>query len=111
MTRLFVLLVIFLLAWVGVQRVFKSFLRSPQGRQISALWRLFGNVSGGGQPRGPQASGRSEGRPQSGGRPHAALVRCSSCGTHVPADRAVSSPGGGTEVFCSEECRVGTGQA
>jgi hypothetical protein len=55
-----------------------------------------------GRPR-PVQSGRPR-RPQE--RLGGTLVRCATCGTHVPQDRALSAGAGAmTRHFCSSECQ------
>jgi hypothetical protein len=33
------------------------------------------------------------------------LVRCAACGAYLPASRTLKAAGGGSEIYCSEECR------
>ena len=85
MTRFFAIALLLVILWLAVDnfaRRFKEMLKAPP------------------EPR------RNVPRP----RPAAEkaveiLVPCAACGTYVPGSRALKAVGGGTEVFCSEECR------
>jgi hypothetical protein len=50
----------------------------------------------------PQSSARGTGR-SSSAKGESKLVRCVSCGTWVPAERAIA-PNAGLAVYCSREC-------
>ncbi len=79
------------------------------GLLLYILWMAVGNFmrklrsavsSGALQPPRPPAvrSGSAPPSPE-------ILLPCATCGTYVPASRAVA--GSGAEVFCSEACRAG----
>ncbi|MBW8875590.1 MAG: hypothetical protein JF614_11560 [Acidobacteria bacterium] len=85
MGRLLVLLLLLYILWLAVQN-FMQKLRAATG-------------SGTLRPQAPIA--RSAAAPSTPSPE--ILLACAACGTYVPASRAL--PGGGTEVFCSEECR------
>ena len=84
MTRFLVIALLLVILWLSVQN-FVQRLRSSLG-------------SGDTRRSVPPAS-----------RPPAVrveeMVRCVTCGTHVPSSRALKSAGGGADVFCSEDCR------
>ena len=94
MSRLLVLIALLAFVWVVVQRAATAFLRSPQGRQLAALWRVLGGAGS-----GPSTGGSQAGRPQAAAR----LVPCARCRTHVPEDRALADRSG--RLYCSEACR------
>ncbi len=85
MGRLLVLLLLLYILWLAVQ----SFMQKLRA------------ATGSGALRSPAPAARSAAAP-SAPSPEI-LLACAACGTFVPASRAL--PGGGTEVFCSEECR------
>jgi len=73
------------------------------------LWMAVGNFmqklksavsTGALRPPQPPAAVPSAGAPPS----PEVLLPCAACGTFVPVSRAVA--GKGSEVFCSEECRM-----
>jgi len=83
MGRFLVLLLLLYILWLAVQN-FMQRLRAATG-------------SGALRPQAPAArSAAASPSPE-------ILLACAACGTFVPASRAL--PGGGTAVFCSEECR------
>lgn len=94
MTRFLVLLAILLLVWTFLRRAFLAFARTPEGRQLAALFRFLRT-----------SSAATSATPEPGpGRPRTAtpLERCSVCSTYVPAGRALHAGG---KVYCSPECR------
>jgi hypothetical protein len=90
MGRLLVLLLLLYILWLAVQN-FMQKLRAATG-------------SGTLRPQAPIArSAAAPSTPSPSTPSPEILLACAACGTYVPASRAL--PGGGTEVFCSEECR------
>ena len=96
MTRLLVILAVLLLVWMGTQRFFAAVLRSPEGRQLAALWRLFAGAGQTATPRAGAGTRESQSDPSQ-------LVRCARCNTHVPVNRALRSPRTDGS-YCSQEC-------
>ncbi len=66
-------------------------------KSFSAQFRI--SVLGAPPQRRPVAAAPKQGITET-------LVPCAACGIYVPATRALKAPGGGGEVFCSEECRT-----
>lgn len=86
MTRLLVILIAILLAWMWIARMIRGALRSPRAEEARSLLRLLqvlrrtasgAPTRGGGAPRGRAAT-------TSGGNRPKALLRCRLCGVHVP---------------------------
>ena len=98
MLRFVAVLAVLVLLWMGVRSVVRSVLKSPEGRQLAALWRL---LRGGGTPASPESPSRAAPR---SGEAQTRLVPCAWCRTHIPESRALpgSRPG---EVYCKEACR------
>jgi hypothetical protein len=107
MTKIVVLVALALLAWLALRRARARFLASPRGKELSAMWRLFRQLTASGDTAGDAGSRRSatgSGRPWGPVRDAAErtrLVRCGGCGTHVPETTARST---GDRWYCSEEC-------
>lgn len=92
MTRLLVILIAILLAWMWIARMIRGALRSPRAAEARSLLRLLqvlrrtargGPTSGGGAPRSRPATTSGAGRPK-------ALLRCRLCGVHVPEARLMA---------------------
>jgi hypothetical protein len=67
------------------------------------LWFVWSQVIRQWRAVPPPRAGRPAARPPAA--PAAlTLVRCDSCGVHVPGERILT--GGGGEAFCSAECRT-----
>jgi hypothetical protein len=69
------------------------------GLSVQNLMQRLRSLGNGGNRRSVPPSSRSKAPIEE------TLVRCAACGTHVPSSRALKSAGGGTDAFCSEECR------
>ena len=86
MTRLLVILIAILLAWMWIARMIRGALRSPRAAEARSLLRLLQVLhrTASGAPTG--GGGGSRGRPAttSGGKRPKALLRCRLCGVHVP---------------------------
>lgn len=83
MTRFLAIALLLVILWLAVDNFaqrFKALLKAPPEPRRSV-------------PR-PTAAQTTE-----------TLVPCAACGAYVPSSRALQAVGGGTEVFCSEECR------
>ena len=86
MTRLLVILIAILLAWMWIARMIRGALRSPRAAEARSLLRLL-QVLGRSASRGPAGSGQTPGgrtATTSGGDRPKALLRCRLCGVHVP---------------------------
>lgn len=86
MTRLLVILIAILLAWMWIARMIRGALRSPRAEEARSLLRLLQvlrRTAGGGPTAGGGAS-RSRATTTSGGGQPKALLRCRRCGVHVP---------------------------
>ncbi len=86
MTRLLVILIAILLAWLWISRMVRGLLGSSRAAEARSFLRLLQvlrrNAAGGPGVRG----GAARGGPAAGagGRPASALLRCRRCGVHVP---------------------------
>ncbi|MYH23815.1 MAG: hypothetical protein F4156_01180 [Holophagales bacterium] len=86
MTRLLVILIAILLAWMWIARMIRGALRSPRAAEARSLLRLLQvlrRTAGGGQAGGGRAPSSRPATGSGGDRPKA-LLRCRRCGVHVP---------------------------
>lgn len=90
MTKLLVVLIALVLAWIWVSRMVRGVLGSPRAaearsflRLLQVLQRAAGNQRAGGAGAGAAGTGRSRSAPAGPDRA-GALVRCRRCGVHVP---------------------------
>lgn len=67
---------------------------------IQFIKKLFGGVARSLNDSAATSGGASK---AASGRVAGKLVRCVSCGTWIPTERAIGS-GGGRTVYCSREC-------
>ena len=89
MTRLLVILIALVLAWIWVSRMVRGVFRSPRAAEARSLLRLLQVLQrAAGGHRGAAGAGTgaaaAAGRSASGVDRTGALVRCRRCGVHVP---------------------------
>jgi hypothetical protein len=85
-TRLLVILIAILLAWMWIARMIRGALRSPRAAEARSLLRLLQVLrrTADGNPSARRGPPHSRAAPTSGGGQPKALLQCRRCGVHVP---------------------------